>query len=66
MKGNSIIMAIFYKNCAFTNKGQKNYIMPFTADELGCAKNDLNVLFDNREADLFSKETTEPPFDFRV
>ncbi len=62
----SIMFSMFYLRMAFTNKGQKNYIMPFTAEELGCAKNDLNVLFDNREADLFSMETKEPPFDFRV
>lgn len=63
---NCIYFSLFYKNCAFSNKGQKNYIMPFTAEELGCAKNDLNVLFPEREkADLFSQETAEAPFDFR-
>lgn len=62
----AIMFSLFYLGAMFSNKGQKNYIMPFTSEELGCAKNDLNVLFDNREADLFSKETTEPPFDFRV
>lgn len=65
----AIIMSIFYLRMAFTNKGQKNYIMPFTADELGCNKNDLNVLFpqDKKEIDLFSalENETEKPFDFR-
>ncbi len=61
----AIIMALFYKNCAFTNKDAKNYIMPFTSEELGCAKNDLNVLFEeNQEKDMFSIGK-EPPFDFR-
>lgn len=67
--GDSIIMALFYINCAFTNKEQKNYIMPFTYKELGCAKNDLNVLFPQEvpEQDLLSaeKKTKEKPFDFR-
>ena len=52
---------------AFTNKGQKNYIMPFTAEQLGCAKNDLNVLFqEDKECDMFSMDKEmDPPFDFR-
>ncbi len=55
LKNDAIMMALFYKNCAFTNKGQKNYVMPFTSEELGCAKNDLNVLFpQEQEPDLFS------------
>lgn len=65
----SIMFSQFYKMIAFTNKDQKNYIMPFTAEELGCAKNDLNVLFpEQKEQDLFSLlESQEPekPFDFR-
>ena len=63
----SIIMAIFYKNCAFTNKGQKNYIMPFTAEELGCAKNDLNVLFaeDISPQQSLLTQSDKKYFDFR-
>lgn len=65
----AIIFALFFKALAFTNKGQKNYIMPFTADELGCNKNDLNVLYpqDKKETDLFSALENKPerPFDFR-
>ncbi|MBQ6269638.1 MAG: hypothetical protein IJK61_05885 [Bacteroidetes bacterium] len=65
LKSDAIIMAIFYKNCAFTNKGYKNYIMPFKAEELGCKKNDLNVLFpENNNTDIFS-DNDEKPFDFR-
>lgn len=63
--GDSIMFSLFYLGCMFTNKGQKNYIMPFTAEELGCEKNDLNVLFPERNADLFSQQEAEPPFDFR-
>lgn len=59
----AVMFSLFYKNNQFSNKGYKNYIMPFTAEELGCNKNDLNVLFppDN---DLFSAQGQEP-FDFR-
>ena len=39
--------------------------MPFTAEELGCEKNKLNVLFpENYNSDIFS-DNTEKPFDFR-
>lgn len=64
---NSIMFSLFYVKNAFSNKnhGQKNYIMPFTAEELGCEKNDLNVLFPERNVDLFSQQEAEPPFDFR-
>ena len=62
----AIAFSLFYKNNQFTNKGQKNYIMPFTAAELGCDKNDLNVLFpDEYGDDLFSRHFKESPFDFR-
>lgn len=60
----SIMMSMFIVKFAFSNKWNKNYIMPFTAEELGCAKNDLNVLFPRGEADLFSQQA-EKPFDFR-
>lgn len=57
----AIMFSQFYKGILFSNKGQRNYIMPFTAEELGCAKNDLNVLFS--EHDLFSGQIEH--FDFR-
>ena len=60
----SIMFSIFYINFAVTNKGQKNYIMPFTAEELGCAKNDLNVLFPqdlNIQTNLFDVTNRECP-----
>ncbi len=68
LESDSIMFSQFYKGNNFSNKeGQKNYIMPFTAEELGCAKNDLNVLFpQDEQPDLFSQEgETEKPFDFR-
>jgi len=68
----SIMMSMFTVKFAFSNKWQKNYIMPFTSAELGCAKNDLNVLFppkselelsfDGNDDDGAGKEK---PFDFR-
>lgn len=62
----SIAFSLFYLRMAFTNKGQKNYIMPFTAEQLGCSKNDLNVLYpQDNKVDLFSNEESEQPFDFR-
>jgi len=61
----SIMFSLFYKNCAFSNKGQKNYIMPFTAEEIGCSKNDLNVLYPQDNEDLLSSSNNEEPFDFR-
>lgn len=60
--GDAISFSLFFKNCAFSNKGQKNYIMPFTSDDLGCAKNDLNVLMPAND-DLFAG--VSKPFDFR-
>jgi len=61
----AIMFSQFYIGNAFTNKGQKNYIMPFMSKELGCAKNDLNVLFpQDTNVDLFS-DKAEQPFDFR-
>ena len=63
--GDAIIFSLFYLNFALTNKnGIKNYIMPFTAEELGCAKNDLNVLFPEI-GDLFDENPIDKPFDFR-
>ncbi len=61
----AIMFSLFYLNFALTNKnGIKNYIMPFTAEELGCAKNDLNVLFPEIQ-DMFDEQPYLKPFDFR-
>ena len=62
----SIMFSLFYKGCAFTNKGYKNYIMPFTAEELNCKNSDLNVLYPTAEnyiCNLFVDNNK--PFDFR-
>lgn len=61
----AIMYSLFYKGILFTNKGQKNYIMPFTAEELGCAKNDLNVLYPQNKG-LFDEPSDVKSFDFRV
>ncbi|MBO4698501.1 hypothetical protein J5690_02690 [bacterium] len=68
----AVMFSLFYKGILFTNRGQKNYIMPFTAEELGCSKNDLNVLFPEdigTQMNLFDKDAGGPPalrqFDFR-
>lgn len=63
----AIMFSLFYKGSLFTNKGQKNYIMPFTAEDIGCAKNDLNVLFanDEQQFSLFEQDKISKPFDFR-
>ena len=62
----SICFSLFFKGCGLTNKGKKNYIMAFTANELGCNKNDLNVLLPESNSDLFNQDIEEePPFDFR-
>lgn len=62
----AVMFSLFYKGLLFSNKGHKNYIMPFNAEELGCSINDLNVLFPAKSAedDLFSQQAEEP-FDFR-
>lgn len=63
--GDAIMFSLFYKQFGFSNKeGHRNYIMPFTAEELGCAKNDLNVLFPEM-GDLFDESPQLMPFDFR-
>ena len=65
LKSDSILFSLFYKGNNFSNKeGNDNYIMPFTAEELGCAKNDLNVLFPEM-TDLFDEHPVAKPFDFR-
>ena len=61
----AVMFSQFYIGLLFSNKGYKNYIMPFSAAELGCAKNDLNVLYDDKKVDLLSSLEQEPPFDFR-
>ena len=66
----AVMFSLFYKGNLFSNKGQKNYIMPFTAEELGCARNDLNVLFgrdpDGESCLPFGHLLREPEeFDFR-
>ena len=54
LKTDAIMFSLFYKGLLFSNKGQKNYIMPFTAQELGCNRNDLNVLYsDDTQNDIF-------------
>lgn len=67
----AIMFSQFYKGMLFSNKMTdeggnrvKNYIMPFTHEELGCGVNDLNVLFPEREVNVFG-ENTERRFDFR-
>lgn len=65
LKSDAILFSLFYKGNNFSNKeGQKNYIMPFTAEELGCAKNELNVLFPEM-TDLFDEQPKTRSFDFR-
>lgn len=63
----AIMFSLFYKGFLFSNKGQRNYLMPFTSEQLGCAKNDLNVkLPDDSKRDLFSDNNEEESeFDFR-
>ena len=62
----AIMFSLFYKGCLFSNKGYKNYIMPFTAEELGCPRNELNVLYpQDKNCDLFAAAVQDPPFDFR-
>ncbi|MBR1785278.1 MAG: hypothetical protein IJ760_07595 [Bacteroidales bacterium] len=67
LRADAVMFSLFYIGLLFSNKGRRNYIMPFTADELGCGQNDLNVLFPQDAApSLFGPEQgQEPPFDFR-
>lgn len=66
LRTDAIMFSQFYKGLLFTNHGQRNYILPFSADELGCSKNDLNVLF-QQDVDLFSAVSGDEvqPFDYR-
>lgn len=88
----SIAFSLFYLRMAFTNKEVassgggggvtlKNYIMPFSAEDLGgaCRHNDLNVLYpehaeiigydmsvlDTPEVQEKKRNLELPPFDFR-
>lgn len=68
VENDAIVYALFYKGNAFSNKeGQKNYLMPFTADELGCGSNELNELFPKSEYSIPFPDGTEDsrPFNFR-
>ena len=68
-----IMFALYYKGIGFTNKqinnvNYNNYIMPYTAEELGCNVNDLNVLFCKQETldfDGVNKKKETESFDFR-
>lgn len=74
LKLDAIMFALFYKGCNFSNKeGQRNYIMPFTAEELGCGVNELYVFFpddnpENNEMSILPFDDSIPQelrFDFR-
>lgn len=58
----AIMFALFYKGFNFSNKeGVRNFVMPFSAEELHCSPNDLNVLFPE---DYYAERTAgELPFD---
>ena len=68
LANDAIMHALFYKGCNFSNKeGEKNYIMPFTAEELGCGRNELYVLFPSNDYSIpfpDGEEETQA-FDFR-
>lgn len=68
----AIMFSLFYKGINFSNKeGQRNFMMPFTAEELGCSVNDLNVLFfegntnQQQELDFDTRQEEMASFDFR-
>lgn len=68
LANDAIVFALFYKGNNFSNKeGMPNYLMPFTANELGCGRNDLNVLFpkSNYSIPFPSGEEEQQTFDFR-
>ncbi len=75
-----IAFSLFFKGNLFSNNQQiiteslppKNYIMPFSAEQLGCGcnKGNLNVLEAEdatiiRDVLTSTSESTYPPFDFR-
>lgn len=72
----AMIMSLYYICNCISNKcidkkskqKVKNYIMPYTAEELGCNVNDLNVLFWKQETldfDGANKKDETKSFDFR-
>lgn len=68
LRNDAIVYALFYKGNAFSNKdGKPNYLMPFTSTELGCGRNDLNVLFPRDEYSIPFPDGSneEKAFDFR-
>ena len=67
LESDAIIFSLFYKGNNFSNKeGVPNFFVPFTAEELGCEKNDLNVYFTPQNpTDLFSSSEEVCSFDFR-
>lgn len=68
LMNDAIIHALFYKGNNFFNKeGAPNYLEPFTAEELGCGCNQLNVLFPESGYSIPfpDGETENERFDFR-
>ena len=69
LRADAIMFSLFYKGFLFSNRGYRNYLMPFTAEELGCNRNDLNVLFPQdaaqTEMNFSEKQQVKEPFDFR-
>lgn len=66
LKSDAIMFSLFYKGCNFSNKeGQRNFIMPFTAEELGCGVNDLNELFTGQMNGLPFEQAGPERFNFR-
>ena len=68
LANDAIIHALFHKGNAFSNKeGVKNYLMPFTAQELGCGINQLYVLAPKSEYSIPFPNGDEDNhvFDFR-
>lgn len=66
----AVMFSQFYIGLNFSNKsGRRNFIMPFTAAELGCGLNDLNSLIATPQADDPLYHQGEQPkqikFDFR-
>ena len=74
LHADAIMFALFYKGFSFSNKeGERNFVMPFTAEELHCSPNELNVLFPEdylsdkfaTELNFEDKHLDIPSFDFR-
>ncbi|MBQ7489309.1 MAG: hypothetical protein IJT51_02175 [Bacteroidales bacterium] len=47
LHNDAIMFSLFYIGFLFSNKGQRNFLMPFKAEELGCGVNDLNAIFED-------------------